>query len=173
MIYVLEVPHQMPPSVWMDDESGIIDRVIRTIIQRRQDYELPKTLEEAIGYIGDDAHAHRVYMTDDEALRAYIDRDVPPHQAGESLAALKKALQRARVLDEHGLDDEAYRIALEVWKEQIADGLGEAGEVADMENIHEWLANRDFDPALLLRAAHGKVDALVAVRVAAGLPVFT
>ncbi len=172
MIYVLEVPHQFPPAVWADQTAdGIIGRVSATMLQRRSGDGLPETFEDAVAWIGHDAHDHRVFMTDEEALRAYIEEDVPGHQAGRSLTALRKALQYADVLDEDGIDQPARDLALKLWQEQIAAGIGQPGEVVDPDELGEWLANRTYSLSRLLEAAHGQVDALAEVREEAGLPV--
>lgn len=141
------------------------------MLQRRSDDDLPETFEDAVTWIGHDAHSHRVFMTDDEALRAYIEEDVPGHQAGRSLTALRKALQSADVLDEDGIDQPARDLALKLWREQIAAGIGQPGEAADSDDLGEWLVNRTYSLSRLLGAAHGHADALAEVREEAGLPV--
>jgi hypothetical protein len=64
-------------------------------------------------------------------------------------------------------------LALELWKEQIARGLGEPGEVADLQGVMDWLANRTLPLSDYIAAADGDVAALARVRAEAWLPVFS
>ena len=62
-------------------------------------------------------------------------------------------------------------LALALWREQLARGLGDPGEVADEERLDDWWSNRSEPVETYDRAAAGDVAALVAVRTEAGLPV--
>jgi hypothetical protein len=64
-------------------------------------------------------------------------------------------------------------LALELWREQIARGLGEPGKVADLQGVMDWLANRTLPLADYITACNGDVAALARVRAEAGLPVFS
>jgi hypothetical protein len=64
-------------------------------------------------------------------------------------------------------------LALELWKEQLARGLGEPGEVADLQGVMDWLCNRTLPIADYIAACRGDVAALALVRQEAGLPVFS
>jgi hypothetical protein len=64
------------------------------------------------------------------------------------------------------------QLALDLWREQIACGLGAPGEVADIQSVMDWLANRTLPLSDYVAAAQGDVAALARVRVEAGLPVF-
>jgi hypothetical protein len=65
------------------------------------------------------------------------------------------------------------QLALAIWQEQIARGLGEPGEVADIEGVMDWLANRTLPLSDYIAAAGGDVAALALVRAEAVLPVFS
>jgi hypothetical protein len=71
------------------------------------------------------------------------------------------------------LSDKATAIALAIWREQLARGLGQPDEVVDESRLDEWLANRAYDESLLEEAADGDVYAIVRVRSDAGLPIFS
>jgi hypothetical protein len=52
-------------------------------------------------------------------------------------------------------------------------GLGEPGEVADLQGVMDWLSNRTLPLSDYIAAAGGDVAALARVRAEAGLPVFS
>ena len=64
-------------------------------------------------------------------------------------------------------------LALALWREQLAAGLGDPGEVADDAGLPDWLANRTYPLSRLDDAIRGDVSAIVEVRTEAGLPVFS
>ena len=67
------------------------------------------------------------------------------------------------------LSERARQFVLEIWQEQLAAGIGEPGEVADLEHIEDWVYNRTYTYALLEEAASGGVAAIAEVRTEAGL----
>jgi hypothetical protein len=71
------------------------------------------------------------------------------------------------------LSDKAIAIALAIWREQLARGLGYPGEVVDESRLEEWVANRTYGEDVLEEAAQGDVAAIVRVRSDAGLPIFS
>lgn len=71
------------------------------------------------------------------------------------------------------LSQKAKDLALQIWKEQLAAGIGEPGETATLDGLDEWLANRGYPLATLEAAARGDVEALVIVRQEAGLPILS
>lgn len=144
MIYILEVPHQMPATYWtVNDRAQLVSVTLQSAAQHRRAADI-ESYADAVEYLGDDLHELRIYDTDADALSAYIDDD--------------------------GLDQPARDLALKLWQEQIASGIGDAEEPADDTNLGEWLANRTYPLDKLLEAAHGHVDALAEVRSEAGLP---
>lgn len=66
------------------------------------------------------------------------------------------------------ISENARRLALMIWAERAASGIGPA--TVEAERLAEWLANRTYPLTLLERAASGDVTALLAVRIEAGLP---
>lgn len=66
--------------------------------------------------------------------------------------------------------DKVITLAMALWTEQLADGLGEAGEDVDIERLDDWLSNRTYEWTDLLQAANGNVSAMDHVRREAGLP---
>jgi hypothetical protein len=66
--------------------------------------------------------------------------------------------------------DKVITLAMALWSEQLADGLGEPGEEAAIERLDDWLSNRTYEWTVLLEAAGGNVPALDHVRREAGLP---
>lgn len=62
-------------------------------------------------------------------------------------------------------------LALTLWREQIALGLGAQGEIADDLALPDWLSNRTYPLALLDDAIAGDVAALAEIRTEAGLPI--
>ncbi|ALL66700.1 hypothetical protein K788_0002951 [Paraburkholderia caribensis MBA4] len=66
--------------------------------------------------------------------------------------------------------DKVIIFAMTLWREQIADGLGEPGEEAAIERIDDWLSNRTYEWRVLWEAANGDVSARDHVRREAGLP---
>jgi hypothetical protein len=70
------------------------------------------------------------------------------------------------------LSDKGIALALAIWREQLARGLGQPGEVVDEANLDEWLANRGYGEDVLEDAAAGGLAAIVRVRSDAGLPLF-
>ena len=69
------------------------------------------------------------------------------------------------------LEEKAEKLALSIWEEQLAAGIGEDGEAVDEDRLGDWIANRTYPEAKLLDAAAGDVSALAEVRAEAGLPV--
>lgn len=68
----------------------------------------------------------------------------------------------------------ALNLARALWEEQIAEGMGHPGETVTIDGLGDWLGNRDGDTLRALQdAAQGDLAALAAVRVNAGLPVFS
>ena len=63
-------------------------------------------------------------------------------------------------------------LALIIWKEQIARGMGESGETVNPDHLNEWFNNRSYPLEVLDAAANGDLEALAAVRAEAGLPLF-
>lgn len=61
-------------------------------------------------------------------------------------------------------------LAIALWTEQLAAGMGQPGEVACLDGLDDWLANRTYPLHTLEAAARGGVAALYAVRTEAGLP---
>lgn len=66
------------------------------------------------------------------------------------------------------LTEKAIELALSLWAEQYR--LGIAGEAPDVRHLDEWLINRAYDLNTLEAAASGDVEALLEVRLEAGLP---
>lgn len=62
-------------------------------------------------------------------------------------------------------------LALALWAEQIASGLGDPGETANEPDLERWYQNRTYDLTLLDEAAAGDVSALAQVRTEAGLSI--
>lgn len=69
--------------------------------------------------------------------------------------------------------DETNALAMSLWAEQIARGMGEPGEQADSTCLDDWLLNRTYPIETLSAAAAGDVAALAEVRAEAGLPVLS
>lgn len=67
----------------------------------------------------------------------------------------------------------ARNLALAIWSEQIAAGIGAPGESADISLLGEWLSNRTYPLAVLESAADGSTAALATVRSEAGLPILS
>ncbi|MDE1948981.1 MAG: hypothetical protein KGL43_08460 [Burkholderiales bacterium] len=62
-------------------------------------------------------------------------------------------------------------LALTIWREQIALGLGDPGEIADEARLDGWLANRTYPLTMLDDAIGGDAAAVVYIRAEAGLPI--
>src|SRR5574337_827407 len=145
--YIVEVPHQMQPSVWSGSASDIVNTVNAVILQRRQEYELVETLDQAIEYIGHDAHGIAVYNSSDEVLADLSNMDrLPNHQCFKARAALVRALRRDGVLDDDGLTAGARALAFALWREQLAAGMGDPSELEliDSDDLADWLGNRVY-----------------------------
>jgi len=71
------------------------------------------------------------------------------------------------------LSEKAQAFALEIWKEQLAAGIGKPNEVAESDRIDEWILNRTYQHGLIEDAANGDVAAIAEVRNEAGLPVLS
>lgn len=61
-------------------------------------------------------------------------------------------------------------LALALWQEQIARGIGDPGEVVDPTALGDWWSNRILPTCVYDAAATGDPGALVRVRTEAGLP---
>ncbi len=66
------------------------------------------------------------------------------------------------------LTEKAIELALSLWAEQYRSGIG--AEAPDIHRLDEWLMNRIYDIDTLEAAAFGNVEALLEVRLEAGLP---
>src|SRR5579864_1202896 len=66
--------------------------------------------------------------------------------------------------------DKVITLAMALWTEQLAGGLGEPGEEVDIDRLADWLSNRTYGWKVLLEAANGDISAVDHVRREAGLP---
>lgn len=66
------------------------------------------------------------------------------------------------------ISENARRLALMIWAEQAASGIGPA--TVDPAQLDDWLVNRTYPLTLLEQAASGDVAALLEIRIEAGLP---
>ncbi len=66
------------------------------------------------------------------------------------------------------LETKMRQIALALWEEQYALGIGPA-DPPDPDRVDEWIDNHSR--YLLLKAAQGDVDALIYLRQECGLPI--
>lgn len=161
MIYIVEIPHQSAPSVWVaDDEDGMVVRVSNYIEKMGKDWQEVYTFQDAKDYIRHDAHGVAVYMSDDEALAGFMTGDkLPMHQLGKSSWALRQALIETGALNSYGMTPAA---------QQLADALcGEAG-IDDAGDWLDGLSRESWDA--LNNAANGSVADLAYMRGKAGLP---
>jgi len=71
------------------------------------------------------------------------------------------------------LSDRAQDLALAIWQEQLDNGIGQPDEMATVEHLDEWVANRNYPASTLEQAAAGDIEALTQVRTEAGLPPFS
>lgn len=92
---------------------------------------------------------------------------------GSQAKALIAAITSIKKEIKMSLTQKAKNLALEIWKEQLAAGVGEPGEVADPERIDEWVWNRTYPHSLLEEAANGDVEAIAEVRNEAGLSILS
>lgn len=69
------------------------------------------------------------------------------------------------------LTDAGRALAMALWREQLAAGLGYVGEEADEDLLTDWLGNRSFgEPITVLNcAAAGDVASITMARVGSGL----
>jgi hypothetical protein len=99
--YVLQVPHQFPPKVWYGTESEILSDVWRYMEAKHRDEDYPETFEEALEYLGSDAHAVALFENEEElrdALASHI--GIPEHQLSQSVKALRDSLPPSSEEDE-------------------------------------------------------------------------
>lgn len=102
MIYIVEIPHQRPPSAWFAaDERGIVDR-INAELDRHAMGEQADNFEEAIRINGADLRAQYV-LTSDEAMEALRNggKYWNHHQRERGLEALRLKMVRAGDLEEN------------------------------------------------------------------------
>lgn len=92
---------------------------------------------------------------------------------GSQAKALIAAIVNLKKEMKMSLSPKAQKLVLEIWKEQLAAGIGEPGEIADPERIDEWVWNRTYPHSLLEDAANGDVAAIAEVRNEAGLSILS
>jgi hypothetical protein len=171
VIYVIEIPHKGKPSVWTDDSLPALLNHHAPVIPPQ--FEEASQLDALVCFLRTHNHAVMVLKDDAAALHAYLTGEgLPPHQFGATSAALGRALRDAGVMTRNGLTADAEALALALWREQLAAGIGAAGDEASEEGLDDWLSNRAYNRARLIGAARGDVAALVEVRAEAGLPAF-
>jgi hypothetical protein len=91
MIYILEIPHQLPAKCWScDSEADVVRVVTESLLSKRSSYELPETFADAVEINGHDLHAQYDYMSDAEAIEGLT--RLTGHQADRACQALRAEL---------------------------------------------------------------------------------
>ena len=99
MIYIVEIPHQMPAHCWAAaNEEDAVSRIFNTFIRSGDTPETDAPFSEWMDYNGSDLHSQHVYLTAAEAV-AGLD-GISGHQSGKATEALRKALLDAGDLGE-------------------------------------------------------------------------
>lgn len=173
MIYIIEIPHQRPASCWsVHTEQQAVEAINAAAMRCGEQVE---TFAEAVEYNARDLSSQIVLMADAEALAAWRDEATWRRHGGAAARdALRTRLIDAGALIAPGLTRAAADVALAMWREQIAVGIGDPGEEVDASRLDDWLYNRVYDWSdVLERAAAGDVAAIAEARTEAGLPVLS
>ncbi len=70
MIYIIEIPHQLPPRVWVAANEREVIETILEVSSISDSGPRSANFDDCLEWNGHDLKCQRVYMTDDEAKAA-------------------------------------------------------------------------------------------------------
>lgn len=105
MIYIVEIPHQLPARCWSAlSEADAIVRCYQSFIRCGDTPELDASFDDWMAYNGSDLSSQRVYMNAAEAIQGL--EEISGHGSGRAVAALRKELIGNGELEEPSDDSE-------------------------------------------------------------------
>jgi hypothetical protein len=159
MLFVIEIPHQMPAKCWyVFDDAKLISTVNAVIIQKHDGREFVETREEAEEYLADDL-SRLIVADEDEALELFRD-GIGGHQGAKAWDKLRQAMIDAGVIDSYGMTPSGREIAEKMAEEA---GIEDVDEALDGMSREVWQSFNE--------AANGDVGEIGYCRQKFGLPI--